>query len=129
MPLINDPIGDLLTRIRNSQAANRAQCRAPWSKIRQQICELLVRGKWLQSVEVEGADPKKQLLITFAPDQMSLTLTRISKPGRRIYRSVDELRPVLNGFGIAILTTSEGILTDTEARKKKIGGELLCTIS
>jgi hypothetical protein len=58
-----------------------------------------------------------------------IAVTRISKPGRRMYRSVDELKPVLSGFGMAILTTSEGILTDTEARKRKIGGELLCTIS
>ena len=73
--------------------------------------------------------PKQELVVTFKADRASLTLERISKPGRRIYRAVDELLPVLRGYGIAILSTSNGLLTDREARMKKVGGELLCTIS
>ena len=129
MSPVTDPIGDLLTRIRNAQAAGRTQCRASWSKIQQQLADLLVREGWLQSVEVEGEAPKQEMCVTFRTDREPLALKRVSKPGRRIYRSVDELRPVEHGFGIAVLTTSQGLLTDREARQKGIGGELLCTVS
>ncbi|MEI8229839.1 MAG: 30S ribosomal protein S8 [Candidatus Peregrinibacteria bacterium] len=129
MPPVNDPIGDLLTRIRNAQSVGRLQCRAPWSRIKQNLCALLVKEGFLGRVEVEGIVPKQELVVTFKADRASLTLERISKPGRRIYRAVDELLPVLRGYGIAILSTSNGLLTDREARMKKVGGELLCTIS
>lgn len=129
MSPVTDPIGDLLTRIRNAQSVGRTQCRAPWSRLRQQLCELLVKEGWLGRVDVEGTMPKQELVVTFKSDRAALTLERISKPGRRIYRSVDELLPVLRGYGIAILSTSAGLLTDRQARMKKVGGELLCTIS
>ncbi|MDD5103568.1 MAG: 30S ribosomal protein S8 [Candidatus Peribacteraceae bacterium] len=129
MTPVNDPIGDLLTRVRNAQAVGRTQCRAPWSTLKLQLCELLVREKLLQSVTVEGTAPKQELVITFLTDRPALSLKRVSTPGRRVYRAVDELKSVENGFGIAVLTTSQGIITDREARLKKIGGELLCTIS
>jgi len=129
MPILNDPIGDLLTRVRNAQSAGRAQCRAPLSKIKLHLCELLVREGWLQSVTVEGTAPKQELVVTFSTVHPSITLKRVSTPGRRLYRSVDELKSIENGFGIAILTTSQGLITDREARLKRIGGELLCEIS
>ena len=129
MATLSDPIGDLLTRIRNAQAAGRKQCSAPWSKLKQSLCGLLVREQCLQSAEVAGQAPKHELIITFRTDRSPLSLKRVSTPGRRVYRAVEELRPVENGFGMAILTTSEGLLTDREARAKKIGGELLCEIS
>lgn len=129
MSPVTDPIGDLLTRIRNAQAAGRMQCRAPHSKLRLQLCELLVREGWLQEVTVEGTAPKQDLVMTFRADHASLSLKRVSTPGRRVYRSVEELTPVENGFGIAVLTTSKGLLTDREARLQKIGGEVLCTVS
>lgn len=128
MTPVNDPIGDLLTRVRNAQSAGRTQCRAPRSKLKLELCELLVREKMLQSVAVEGAAPRQELVITFLADR-PLSLKRVSTPGQRVYRSVDELKPVENGFGLAVLTTSQGLLTDREARLKKIGGELLCEIS
>ncbi|MDO8469112.1 MAG: 30S ribosomal protein S8 [Candidatus Peribacter sp.] len=129
MSVLSDPIGDLLTRIRNAQSAGRTQCRADLSKIKLQLCELLVREGLLQSVTVEGTAPKQELVVTFLSDHPSLSLKRVSTPGRRVYRAVDELKPVENGFGIGVLTTSQGLITDREARLKKIGGELLCTIS
>lgn len=129
MPILNDPIGDLLTRVRNAQSVGRAQCRAPLSKIKLKLCELLVREGWLQSVTVEGTAPKQELVITFSLHHPSLLVKRMSTPGRRMYRSLDELKPVENGYGIAVLTTSQGLITDREARLKKIGGELLCIIS
>jgi len=115
MTYVNDPIGDLLTRMRNAQKANRQTCTAPWSSIKQELCELLKKGGWLEDVQVTTQKP-------------ALTLKRMSKPGRRIYMGADDLKPVLRGFGIAVLTTSEGLLTDKEAKKKHVGGEVLCTI-
>ncbi len=129
MAVISDPIGDLLTRMRNAQSAGRAQCRAPLSKLKQQLCELLAREGWLQGVAVEGEAPKQELVISFLADRPALSLKRASKPGRRLYQAVDELKIVESGFGIAILTTSQGLITDREARLKKIGGEVLCIIS
>lgn len=129
MSLINDPIGDLLTRIRNAQRAGRTSCVAPWSKIKMQLSELLVREGWLSEARVLGDAPKQQIEVVFAVDRPMLTLSRVSKPGRRIYTSSSELRPVLRGYGIAVLTTSQGLLTDRQARERNCGGEILCTIS
>ena len=129
MAVLSDPVGDLLTRIRNAQSAGRTQCRAPLSRIKRQLCELMVREGMLQSVTVEGTAPKQEIVITFLANRPSLSLKRMSTPGRRIYRSVEEIKPVEHGYGIAILTTSQGIITDREARQKKIGGEVLCTVS
>lgn len=128
MSPVTDPIGDLLTRIRNAQAARRARCTAPWSKIKLELCELLRREGWIAAVEVTGEEPKQELLLSFVPGK-TLQLKRESKPGRRLYAKSSELRPVLRGYGIAVLTTSQGLLTDKEARKRKIGGEVLCTIA
>lgn len=128
MSQINDPIGDLLTRMRNAQAARRRFCRAPLSRIKKELCDLMVKEGWLQKVEVIGDAPKQELEITFVEGK-TLTLTRMSTPGRRLYASVKELNPILRGYGQAILTTSEGLMTDTQARAKKMGGEVLCTVA
>ena len=129
MVIVSDPIGDLITRMRNAQHARRPTCMAPWSKIKQQLCELLKQEGWIAGVAVVGEEPKQDLEITFLPEKSSLTLKRVSKPGRRVYAAASELKPVLQGFGIAVITTSQGLLTDKEARKKRVGGEVLCTIS
>lgn len=128
MTYVTDPIGDFLTRMRNAQGARRGGCSAPHSRIKEELCRLLQKEGWLQSVEVTGDKPKLTLEVTFVPGK-KLTLERISKPGRRIYAKSSDLHSVLHGYGSAILTTSEGLITDREARKRKLGGELLCTIS
>lgn len=128
MTYVTDPIGDLLTRIRNAQSARRGACKAPHSRIKQELCELLVREGWIEKVTVLGEVPKQELEVTFVPGK-KLILERISKPGRRFYAKSIELMPVLRGYGHAILTTSQGLMTDAEARKKKIGGEVLCTVA
>lgn len=115
--------------MRNAQHARRPTCRAPWSKIKQKLLELLKSEGWIADVQVVGEAPKQDLEVTFNADKPALELKRVSKPGRRAYTGTAELKPVLQGFGIAVLTTSQGLLTDKEARKKKIGGEVLCTIS
>ena len=128
MTYVNDPIGDLLTRIRNAQGARRVSCTAPWSRIKQELCELLKREGWLEDVRVIGEEPQQQLEVHMMPGK-TIELKRMSKPGRRLYAGSDELKPILRGYGISVLTTSQGLMTDKEARKRKIGGEVLCTIS
>lgn len=128
MTFVTDPIGDLLTRVRNAQAARSKSTMAPHSRIKQELCELLLREGFFNKVEVVGEKPKQSIKITFAPGKM-LELKRMSKPGRRVYSAAADLKPVLRGYGIAVLTTSEGLLTDKEARKRKVGGEVLCTIA
>lgn len=128
MTYVNDPIGDLLTRIRNAQAARRKKTTAPHSRMKLELCELLVREGMLEKVEVIGEAPKQSVSLTFVPGK-TLILARSSKPGRRVYSKATELKPVMRGYGISILTTSEGLLTDREARKRKVGGEVLCTIA
>lgn len=128
MPYATDPIGDLLTRMRNAQSARRGSCTAPWSRLKQELCELLKKEGWIADVTITGEAPKQEITVTFAPDK-SLMLKRMSKPGRRLYAKSIALKPVLRGYGFAVLTTSEGLLTDREARKRKIGGEVLCTVA
>lgn len=127
MPLLSDPIGDLVTRMRNAQHARRSDCRAPWSKIKEQLLELLKKEGYIQDVRIEGDAPKQELVLTFVPGK-ELTLKRMSTPARRIYMGTSELHPVMQGLGLAVLTTSQGLLTDKEAKAKHIGGEVLCTI-
>lgn len=128
MSHMNDPIGDFLTRMRNAQNARKHTCTAPLSRIKRELCELMVREGWLEKVEVIGEAPKQQIEVTFVPGK-KLTLARVSKPGRRTYAKSADLRPVFRGYGQAILTTSQGLMTDAEARKKKLGGEVLCTVA
>ena len=128
MSIVNDPIGDLPTRMRNAQSGRKASCRAPWSRIKQELCELMKREGLLEQVDIVGEEPKRDIEVTFIPGR-TLALKRVSTPGQRQYRKSSELRPVLRGFGIAIITTSEGLITDKEARKRKLGGEILCTVS
>jgi small subunit ribosomal protein S8 len=128
MTHVTDPIGDLLTRMRNAQAVRRSSCTAPWSRIKQELCELLVREEWLEAVEVLGEEPKRTIRVTFRSDK-KLELRRVSRPGRRVYSSAAALRPVQRGYGHAILTTSQGLVTDVAARERKLGGEVLCTVA
>lgn len=128
MTYVNDPIGDLLTRIRNAQGARRMSTTAPWSRLKQALCELLKKEGWIEDVKVIGEAPKQMLEVSFIPGK-TLTLQRVSKPGRRTYAGHEDIKPVLRGYGIAVLTTSKGLMTDAEARAQKIGGEVLCTIA
>lgn len=128
MTIMSDPIGDLLTRMRNAQHARRATCVAPWSRIKQELLELLQKEGFVAEVKVLGDAPKQDVEVTFQADK-KLEIKRVSTPGRRVYVGAAEIQPVLQGFGIAVLTTSKGLMTGKEARKQKIGGELICTIS
>ncbi len=129
MTYVTDPIGDLLTRMRNAQHARRKTCRAPHSKIKLELCELLKREGWIADVAVVGDEPKQDIEVTFSQEKPVLTIRRVSTPGRRQYAGSKEIKKVEHGYGVAVITTSHGLLTDKEARKKNVGGEVLCTIS
>jgi small subunit ribosomal protein S8 len=129
MPNLTDPIGDLITRMRNAQKARKPSCRGQWSTINEELCNVLKSEGWIAEVRVLGEAPHQEIEVTFNPEKPTLQLKRVSKPGRRVYAGSKELSPVLRGYGAAIITTSQGLLTDAQARQKKVGGEILCTVS
>ncbi|MEQ1849190.1 MAG: 30S ribosomal protein S8 [Candidatus Peribacteraceae bacterium] len=124
-----DPIGDFLTRMRNAQHGRHTQCRAPWSRIKQEIAEILQREGFIQSATVEGEGVKKEIVVAFKSDRPVLELRRVSKPGSRQYVQTSDVRGLLHGSAMALLSTSSGILTHTEAKQKNVGGEMICTVS
>lgn len=124
-----DPIADLLTRIRNADHAEKKVLRVPYSKIKEEICKLLEKEKFIKDVQKKDDNKFSELEITLLNDRVQkLNLKRVSKPGQRIYLSYTEIKPVLNKLGISIVSTSQGLMTDSEARKKKVGGEIICEI-
>ncbi len=129
---MTDPIADLLTRIRNAIIAKHDRVSVPSSKAKLAICRILEREGYIQSYRVEEDPPGKRvdiLLRYSAEGTPAITkVKRVSKPGRRVYKGADELRPVLNGIGTAVLSTSQGLLTDHEARERRVGGEVICEI-
>ncbi len=128
MPL-TDPIGDLVTRLRNAQHGRRAECRAPWSRLKQGICELLKTHGFVADATVEGDGTQKEVVVTFRTDRNPLELKRISTPGARKYVGSHDIRHHMHGNAMAVISTSNGLLTDKEAKAKNVGGEILCTIS
>lgn len=129
MTYVTDPIGDLLTRIRNAQRVRHAECRVPWSRAKEQLLSVLKAEGWVADVQTDGEGVAREITVQFSEDRPALELKRVSRPGRRVYVGYQDMKPVLQGYGIAILTTSQGLMTDAEARKRKIGGEVLCTIA
>ncbi len=130
-----DPIADMLTRIRNAAAVQKAEIVLPMSKLKFNIAKLLEENGWITKAEVlphEGKGGFDELKITLKYQTNGkpkiASLTRISKSSRRIYVGKDELSRVLNNLGIAILSTSQGLMTNREARKRNLGGEVICEI-
>ena len=128
-----DPIADMLTRIRNANRTGRKQVSIPKSKICVGIANVLKSEGYVEDFEVvevgvQGAINIK-LRYTLDGEKVIHEIDRVSKPGRRVYKSVTELPSVLNGLGITIVSTSKGVMSDREARKANVGGELLCVIS
>jgi len=126
-----DPISDILTAIRNAQAAKKVEVEIPLSNLKYEIAKILERKGFVAKVEKKGKKMKKMVEITLKYSNKSPAISglkKISKPGQRIYKKAKELRPVKGGYGIAIISTSKGLMTDKEARKQKLGGEVLCEI-
>lgn len=132
--MMTDPIADMLARIRNAAMAHHEVARIPASKIKKSIAELLQREGYISSVNEEEWGPQKRKTITvtlkYGGDRRSafLGMRRVSKPGRRVYVGHGEIPRVLNGLGVSIISTSQGLMTDKEARARKVGGELLCEV-
>ncbi len=132
---LNDPIADLLNRIRNGCAAGLPSVEVPHSRLKEQICEVLRREGFLAAVAIEPRGARRILHITLkyhgsGPNRTPVIrgLRRFSTPGCRRYASVDKLRSVRSGTGIAVVTTSAGLMTDREARRRRIGGEVICHV-
>ncbi len=130
---MTDPIADMLTRIRNALTAKHATVEVPASKIKVAIADILVREGYITGYEIVEGAVQNTIIITlkYAPEKNQKVVTglkRVSTPGLRVYAGVDNLPKVLNGMGIAILSTSKGILTDKEAKAQHIGGEVLAYI-
>ena len=123
-----DPIADLLTRIRNAQNAHHQSVEIPYSKVKENIVKILKDKKFIEDYEVEGEGVLKAISVSIIEDQSPITLKRVSKPGQRIYVKSAELKAIKSGLGISIISTSKGLMTNAEARRQKLGGELLCEI-
>ncbi len=129
--LITDPIGDMLTRIKNALTAKKEQVVIPHSKLKEAIALILEENNYIQGYEVEEKKPQSNLVVTLRYVQGLPAISgieRVSKPGRRLYAKTKQIPVTLNGYGLTVVSTSKGILTDNEARKKNVGGELLCKV-
>lgn len=139
-----DPITDMLNRIGNAQAVQHSTVSIPFSNLKYEIAKILEKKRFIEKVEKKGRRTKRFIEITLkylpsqilpgktreGEDKMPVIsgLKRVSKPGQRIYASTRKLRPTKEGYGIAIVSTSKGLMTNREARKQKLGGEVLCEV-
>ncbi|MDZ4656956.1 MAG: 30S ribosomal protein S8 [Bythopirellula sp.] len=132
--MMTDPIADMLTRIRNAVRIERPVVQMPHSKVKRGVAEVLKREGYIWDWREEQATetPGTQLLIDlkYGPngERVIRHIKRVSKPGRRVYSGAKDLRPILNGLGISIISTSRGVVSDREARQKNLGGEVLCEL-
>lgn len=128
---MQDPIADMLTRIRNGQAAQKVSVSMPSSKLKVAIANLLKQEGYIADVKVNG-DVKPELEIElkyFQGKPVVELIQRVSRPGLRIYKKCDELPKIMNGLGIAVVSTSKGVMTDRAARKAGMGGEIICYVA
>jgi len=129
--MMTDPIADMLTRVRNAQSASKHDVTMPASKLKVAIAKVLQEEGYISNYSTDGA-AKPSLTITlkyYEGRPVIDDIKRVSRPGLRIYKSKDELPRILNGLGIAIVSTSAGVMTDREARATGRGGEIICTVS
>ena len=124
-----DPIADMLTRIRNAVKAKHSSIVMPYSKLKVSLLEVIKKNNFISDFKViKNSKSFDEIEVKFNPDFKELNLTRVSKPGQRIYIKKNEIKPVLNGYGISILSTPKGLMTGDEAIKSKTGGEYICKI-
>jgi small subunit ribosomal protein S8 len=126
-----DPLSDLLTRIRNGYAAKKTTVLIPFSKQKQAVVKVLVENQYLKSTEEIEIDGQKQIQMTlnYIGKQPAISvIDRISTPGRRVYSPSSAIKSVLSGHGIRIISTSQGVMTDTQAKSKNLGGEVICKV-
>lgn len=128
---MQDPIADMLTRIRNGQAANKVAISMPSSKLKVAIANVLVEEGYIESVKVvEGVKPELEITLKYFQNKPVVeSIQRVSRPGLRIYKRKDELPKVMGGLGIAVVSTSKGVMTDRAARQAGLGGEIICYVA
>ena len=130
--MMTDPIADMLTRIRNAVRVERPQVELPVSKLKRGLAEVLKREGYIWDWKEVESQPVNvlQVDLKYGPngERVIQHIQRVSKPGRRVYSRAKELRPVLNGLGIRVLSTSRGVVSDRDARSKNLGGEVLCEV-
>ena len=126
-----DPIGDMLTRLRNGQMRNLNKISIPFSNFREKILEVLKKEGYIINFKIDGDKNTKVLLVDlkyYEGQPVIKEIKRVSKPGRRVYSKADSIPKVLNGLGVAILSTSKGVMSDSEAIKNNLGGEIICRV-
>ena len=128
---MSDPIADMLTRIRNGQAANKVAINMPSSKLKVAIANVLAAEGYIESVKVlEGAKPELEITLKYFQGKPVVeSIQRVSRPGLRIYKRKDELPKVMGGLGVAVISTSKGVMTDRAARQAGLGGEIICYVA
>jgi small subunit ribosomal protein S8 len=130
--MVNDPIGDMIARIRNAALRKRSKVLTPASRMRERVLDVLKAEGYIRDfsvVQEPGAFPQFEVeLKYFDGEPVIAEISRVSKPGRRVYSSIADLKPVKNGLGISILSTPKGVMSDTAARDANVGGEVLCQV-
>ena len=128
---LSDPIGDMIARVKNAQARNHKKVELPSSNFKARIADILKNEGFIKDFKIENRENKATLLLELkyhSGNPVISTFERISKPGRRIFSSADSLPKINNGLGIAIISTPKGVMTDLDARKQKVGGEIICKV-
>lgn len=125
---VTDPIADLLTRIRNAARARKTIVRMPYSKMKMAIATVLKERGYVLEAKATGEGVAKELMLEIPENRQDLHLKSVSKPGQRIYVKAQEIPRVLNGLGLAIVSTPKGVMSGEDAKKQKLGGEYLCEI-
>ncbi len=130
---VNDPVGDLLTRIRNAHMAKHSSLSVSASKMKERVLSVLLDEGFIASYEIDKSNKFDEIKIELkynskTGDPVISEIKRISKPGRKMYVSAAELQPFKNGFGVYVLTTSKGVITDRKAKELNVGGELICSV-
>jgi small subunit ribosomal protein S8 len=130
--MVNDPIGDMIARIRNAALRKRSKVLTPASRMRERVLDVLKSEGYIRDFSViqePGAFPQFEVeLKYFDGEPVIAEISRVSKPGRRVYSSIADLKPVKNGLGISILSTPKGVMSDSAARDANVGGEVLCQV-
>ena len=128
---MNDPVSDMLTRIRNGQSARKVTVNMPSSNVKNAVAKVLKDEGFIEDYGVEKNNEKEDLVVTlkyYLGEPVISKLKRVSRPGLRIYKSVDDLPKVIGGMGVAIVSTSKGVMSDRAARAAGHGGEIMCTV-
>jgi small subunit ribosomal protein S8 len=128
---LSDPIGDMIARVKNAQARNHKKVELPSSNFKAKIADILKNEGFIKDFNVAGEEKKPVLSLElkyYSGNPVISNFERVSKPGRRIFSSADSLPKINNGLGIAIISTPKGVMTDMDARKQKIGGEIICKV-